>query len=313
MKRVYRNFAELIGNTPLFRPQRWLELHGSPEANFAFKLEALNPSGSVKDRAALGMILDLEERGILKPGATIIEPTSGNTGVSLAALSASRGYTAILVLPDTMTQERRDLLQSYGARLVLTPGTEGMKGAIRKAEELQAEIPGAIIPSQFTNPANPAYHERSTGPEIWEQMEEKVDVLVVGVGTGGTLTGAGRYLRAKNPALEIIAVEPAASAVLSGEAPGKHTIQGIGAGFVPDVLDAALINRIIKVSDADARRETRNLAHLEGLLVGISSGAALAACATLLQDENYRGKTIVTVLPDSGDRYLSTGLFTRVD
>ena len=191
--------------------------------------------------------------------------------------------------------------------------SEGMKGAIRKAEELQAEIPGAIIPSQFTNPANPAYHERSTGPEIWEQMEEKVDVLVVGVGTGGTLTGAGRYLRAKNPALEIVAVEPAASAVLSGEAPGKHTIQGIGAGFVPDVLDAALINRIINVSDADARRETRNLAHLEGLLVGISSGAALAACATLLQDENYRGKTIVTVLPDSGDRYLSTGLFTRVD
>ena len=309
--KIKTNITELIGDTPLYHPTRWLAHKGISNDHFAFKMESYNVSGSVKDRAALGMLLDLEERGILKEGMTIIEPTSGNTGISFAALAAARGYKAIFCLPDTMSTERRKLLAAYGGKLVLTPGAEGMKAAIAKAKELNEEIEGSVIPSQFSNPANPSYHEKTTGPEIWEQTDGKVDVLIFGIGTGGTLTGAARYIRERNPNLEVIAVEPTTSAVISGEEPGKHGIQGIGAGFIPDNLDMEQVDRVVTVTTEEAIAEGRALAHKEGILAGISSGAALAASAKVMADVAYKDKVIVTVLPDSGDRYLSTALFAE--
>jgi cysteine synthase A len=273
------------------------------------KLEYLNPAGSVKDRIAWGMIRDAEEKGILKKGATIIEPTSGNTGIGLAAVAAARGYQAIFTLPETMSVERRKLLMAYGAKLELTEGSKGMKGAIEKAEELKASIPGSVILGQFENQANPAEHYRTTGPEIWEQTEGKVDVFVSGVGTGGTVTGTGRYLKEKNPQIKIVAVEPASSPVLSGGNAGAHKIQGIGAGFVPGTLDTDIYDEVITISNEDAFEEGRRFARSEGILVGISSGAALKAGAILAARPELDGKNIVVLLPDSGDRYLSTSLF----
>lgn len=306
------NFAskieELIANTPLYYPQRWLQDQGISEAKFFVKLENFNPTGSVKDRAALGMILDLEEKGMLKEGGTIIEPTSGNTGIGLAAIAAARGYRAILALPDSMSTERRSLLKAYGAELVLTPGADGMKGAIREVQRLLEEIPGAVTLGQFVNQANPQYHEKTTGLEILRDCPE-IDVLISGVGTGGTLTGVARAVRKQKASLEVIAVEPDTSAVLSGEAAGKHGIQGIGPGFVPDTLDTKQIDKVIKVSTDEAAAATRSFVRSEGLLLGISSGAALSAGLNLLRDPLYYGKTIVTIMPDSGDRYLSTGIY----
>ncbi len=309
MADIKQSAMELIGNTPLLQLNNYSRVAGVVHATLLAKLEYLNPAGSVKDRAALNMIQDAEEKGILKPGATIIEPTSGNTGIGLAAVAAARGYKAILTLPETMSVERRTMLAAYGAELVLTDGTKGMKGAIEKAEELKANIPGAVVLGQFDNPANANAHFNTTGPEIWEQTDGKVDIFVAGVGTGGTLTGIGEYLKSKNPDIKIVAMEPADSPVLSGGAAGPHKLQGIGAGFVPAILNTDIYDEIITVENEDAFVEGRAFARSEGILVGISSGAALKAAAILAKRPENAGKNIVVLLPDSGDRYLSTPLF----
>lgn len=308
MGNIRKKLTELIGNTPL------LELSGiekryNLEATLIAKLEYFNPGGSVKDRVALSMIEDAERKGVLTPGAVIIEPTSGNTGVGLAWIGRVKGYRTLLTMPETMSKERQYLLRAMGAELVLTPGKEGMKGAIARAEELRKEIPGAVILQQFDNPANPAAHIQSTAEEIWRDTDEQVDVFVAGVGTGGTISGTGKGLKAHNPAIEIIAVEPDSSAVLSGEAPGAHKIQGIGAGFIPRTYDASVVDRVIRVTDEDAMRTSRELSETEGLLVGISAGAAAYAAMQLALQPEYRGKKIVVLLPDTGERYLSTALF----
>lgn len=310
MGKIYTKATQLIGNTPLLKVENYMEAEGITRAQVLAKLEYLNPAGSVKDRVALAMIEDAEKKGILKPGATIIEPTSGNTGIGLASVAAAKGYRAILTLPDTMSVERRTLLAAYGAELVLTPGAQGMKGAIAKAEELQREIPGGVILGQFDNPANPAAHEASTGPEIWEDTDGRVDIFVAGIGTGGTITGVGRYLKEKNPKISIVAVEPSDSAILSGGQPGPHKLQGIGAGFVPSILDTGIYDEVMSVTTEQAYHAGRLLAHREGLLAGISSGAALYAAGELAKRPENAGKTIVVLLPDSGDRYLSTPMFT---
>ena len=304
-----KSLLELIGNTPLLCAERYTKDVQGCEANILAKMEYLNPTGSAKDRAALYMILDAEEKGILKPGATIIEPTSGNTGIGLASIGVVTGYRVSLTLPETMSVERRNLLKGYGAERVLTDGSQGMKGAIAKAEELQQSIEGSVILGQFDNAANPEAHYKTTGPEIWKQADEKVDVFVATVGTGGTLSGTGRYLKEKNPGIHIIAVEPTGSPVLSGGNPGKHNIQGIGGGFIPNTLDTEIYDEIVTVIDEDAYIESRRFAGKEGILVGISSGAALKAATEIAKRPEYKGKNIVVVLPDSGDRYLSTPLF----
>lgn len=309
MIQVKESALELIGGTPMLKLNGYARRAGVTEAVILAKLEYLNPSGSVKDRTALAMIEDAEDKGILKEGATIIEPTSGNTGIGLAAVAAAKGYRSILTLPDTMSMERRTLLKAYGAELVLTAGADGMSGAIAKAKELADEIEGAVILGQFDNPANPAVHKAVTGPEIWEQTEGRVDIFVAGVGTGGTITGVGEYLKEQNPNVKIVAVEPAGSPVLSTGAPGPHKIQGIGAGFVPEVLNTAVYDEVITVTDEEAFAEGKAFAVSEGILVGISSGAALKAAARLAGRAENKGKTIVVLLPDSGDRYLSTPLF----
>ena len=310
MADIKQSALELIGKTPLLQLNSYSKKAGIKDATILAKLEYLNPAGSVKDRIALAMIEDAEAKGLLKPGATIIEPTSGNTGIGLAAVAAAKGYHAILTLPDTMSVERRNLLKAYGAEIVLTEGAKGMKGAIEKAQELQKATPGSFIPSQFENSANPAAHKKSTGPEIWEQTGGKVDYFVAGVGTGGTLTGVGEYLKEKNPNVKIIAVEPATSPVLSKGTAGVHKIQGIGAGFVPAVLNTKIYDEIIPIENEDAFAEGRAFAQSEGILVGISSGAALKAAKILAERPENKGKTIVVLLPDSGDRYLSTSLFS---
>ena len=311
MADIKQSALELIGKTPLLQLNNYSKAAGVKDATILAKLEYLNPAGSVKDRIALAMIEDAEQKGILKPGATIIEPTSGNTGIGIASVAAAKGYKAVLTLPETMSVERRNLLKAYGAELVLTDGTKGMKGAIAKAEELQQSTPGSIILGQFVNPANPAIHKKTTGPEIWDQTDGKVDIFVAGVGTGGTLTGVGEYLKSKNPNVKVVAVEPATSPVLSKGTPGSHKIQGIGAGFVPDVLNTKIYDEIIPIENEDAFEEGRAFAHSEGILVGISSGAALKAASILAKRPENKGKTIVVLLPDSGDRYLSTALFTE--
>jgi cysteine synthase A len=311
MSEIKESALELIGGTPILKLNRYSEKAGVKNATILAKLEYLNPAGSVKDRIALAMIEDAEKSGKLKPGATIIEPTSGNTGIGLAAVAAAKGYKAILTLPDTMSVERRNLLKAYGAELVLTEGAKGMKGAIAKAEELQKEIEGSVILGQFVNPANPAVHKATTGPEIWKQTDGKVDIFVAGVGTGGTITGVGEYLKEQNPNVKVVAVEPATSPVLSKGTPGAHKIQGIGAGFVPDVLNTKVYDEIITVENEDAFAEGKAFALAEGILVGISSGAALKAAAVLAERPENAGKTIVALLPDSGDRYLSTPLFSN--
>lgn len=310
MSKISESALELIGGTPLLKLNRYSAKIGVTDTTILAKLEYLNPAGSVKDRIALAMIQDAEQKGILKPGATIIEPTSGNTGIGLAAVAAAKGYRAILTLPDTMSVERRNLLKAYGAELVLTEGAKGMKGAIAKASELKEEIPGSVILGQFVNPANPAVHKATTGPEIWEQTDGLVDIFVAGVGTGGTITGVGEYLKEQNPNVKIVAVEPAGSPVLSTGTPGAHKIQGIGAGFVPEVLNTKVYDEIITIENEDAFAEGRRFAVSEGILVGISSGAALKAAGILANRPENKGKTIVTLLPDSGDRYLSTPLFS---
>ena len=311
MSQIKESALELIGGTPILKASRYAKKAGAENATILAKLEYLNPAGSVKDRIALAMIEDAEKSGVLKEGATIIEPTSGNTGIGLAAVAAAKGYRAILTLPDTMSVERRNLLKAYGAELVLTEGAKGMKGAIAKAEELKNEIEGAVILGQFVNPANPAAHKATTGPEIWEQTDGKVDIFVAGVGTGGTITGVGEYLKEKNPKVKIVAVEPAGSPILSKGTPGAHKIQGIGAGFVPDVLNTTVYDEIITIENTDAFAEGKSFAVSEGVLVGISSGAALKAATILAQRPENAGKTIVALLPDSGDRYLSTPLFNN--
>ena len=311
MSQIKESALELIGGTPILKLNRYAAKAGVTDATILAKLEYLNPAGSVKDRIALAMIEDAEKSGVLKPGATIIEPTSGNTGIGLAAVAAAKGYHAILTLPETMSVERRNLLKAYGAELVLTDGSKGMKGAIAKAEELKNEIEGAVILGQFVNPANPAAHEATTGPEIWEQTDGNVDIFVAGVGTGGTVTGVGAYLKSKNPNVKIVAVEPATSPVLSKGTPGAHKIQGIGAGFVPDVLDTKIYDEVITIENEDAFAEGKKFAVSEGILVGISSGAALKAATILANRPENKGKTIVALLPDSGDRYLSTPLFAE--
>ena len=311
MGKITESALELVGKTPLLRASRYAKNVGAEQADVLVKLEYLNPAGSVKDRIALAMIEDAEKNGILKPGATIIEPTSGNTGIGLAAVAAAKGYKAILTLPETMSVERRNLLKAYGAELVLTEGAKGMKGAIAKAEELRDSIPGAVILGQFVNKANPAAHKATTGPEIWNQTDGKVDIFVAGVGTGGTITGVGEYLKSQNPDVKIVAVEPASSPVLSTGTAGSHKIQGIGAGFVPEVLNTNVYDEIITIENEDAFDEGRRFAVSEGILVGISSGAALKAAAILAARPENKGKTIVALLPDSGDRYLSTQLFNR--
>ena len=307
-KKVYKNVAELIGNTPLMEITG-LEKELQLEATVLVKLEYLNPTGSVKDRAAKNMIADAEQRGVLKPGATIIEPTSGNTGIGLAALAASKGYSLILTMPETMSVERRNILKAYGAKIVLTEGAKGMAGAIAKAEELAKEIPDSFLTGQFDNPANPKAHILTTGPEIWEDTDGEVDILVASVGTGGTITGTGEYLKSKNPDIKVVAVEPSDSPVLSGGKPGPHGIQGIGAGFVPVVLNTEIYDEIIPVETRIAFDTAKLLAHKEGIQVGISSGAALYAAIETAKKEENKGKTIVVILPDSGDRYYSTPLF----
>jgi len=311
MSGIKESALELIGGTPILRLNRYSKKAGVEGVTLLAKLEYLNPAGSVKDRIALAMIEDAEEKGKLKPGATIIEPTSGNTGIGLAAVAAAKGYKAILTLPDTMSVERRNLLKAYGAELVLTEGAKGMKGAIAKAEELHKEIQGSIILDQFVNPANPAVHKATTGPEIWEQTDGKVDIFVAGVGTGGTVTGVGEYLKEQNPNVKVVAVEPATSPVLSKGTPGAHKIQGIGAGFVPDVLNTKVYDEVIPVENEDAFAEGKAFALAEGILVGISSGAALKAALVLAARPENAGKNIVVLLPDSGDRYLSTPLYSN--
>lgn len=309
MGNIKNSVTELIGNTPLLKISRYAEYAGVSDATILAKLEYLNPAGSAKDRVALSMIEDAEKKGILKPGATIIEPTSGNTGIGLAAVATAKGYKAILTLPDTMSVERRTLLAAYGAELVLTEGAKGMEGAIAKAEELKSEIDGAVILGQFVNPANPAAHKATTGPEIWEQTDGKVDIFVAGVGTGGTISGVGEYLKEKNSKIKIIAVEPATSPVLSKGEAGSHKIQGIGAGFVPKTLNTEIYDEVITIENEDAFTEGRAFAKTEAILVGISSGAALKAASILAKRPENKGKNIVVLLPDSGDRYLSTSLF----
>ena len=311
MAKYVNSTIELVGNTPLLKADRYAAAAGASDANIFAKLELFNPAGSVKDRIALNMIADAEEKGILKPGATIIEPTSGNTGIGIAAVAAVKGYHAILTLPDTMSVERRNLLKAYGAELVLTEGAKGMKGAIAKAEELKESIPGSVILGQFDNKANAEAHFKTTGPEIFEQTEGKVDYFIAGVGTGGTITGVGQYLKSKNPNVKIIAVEPANSPVLSKGTAGPHNIQGIGAGFVPAVLDTKIYDEVITIENEDAFEEGRRFGHTEGALVGISSGAALKAATIIAAREEAKGKNIVALLPDSGDRYLSTALFAE--
>ena len=308
MGNIYTSLEQLIGRTPLLELIR-LERAEGLEARILAKLEYFNPAGSAKDRVARAMLDDAEARGLLKPGSVIIEPTSGNTGIGLASVAAARGYRVIIVMPETMSVERRQLMGAYGAQLVLTEGAKGMAGAIAKAEELSREMPDSFIPGQFVNPANPAAHRTSTGPEIWADTDGQVDIFVAGVGTGGTITGVGEYLKGKNPEVRVVAVEPANSPVLSGGASGKHGIQGIGAGFVPQALNISIYDEIITVEDEDAFALGRNMGKLEGVLVGISSGAALWAAVQLAKRAENKGKTIVTLLPDAGDRYLSTAMF----
>mgnify|MGYP000768722873 FL=1 len=310
MGKIYKSAADLIGNTPLVEVGHIEEKFGL-KARILVKLEYFNATGSVKDRVAKAMIEDAEGKGILKPGATIIEPTSGNTGIGLAAIATAKGYRTIIVLPETMSVERRNIIKAYGAEIVLTPGYKGMTGAIAKAEELKKEIEGSMIAGQFVNPANPEAHRRTTGPEIWNDTDGEVDAFVAGVGTGGTITGVGEYLKSKNDKIEIIAVEPATSPVLSQGKPGPHKIQGIGAGFVPEILNTKIYDSVVPVENDDAFEEGRAFARAEGVLVGISSGAALKAADILAKRPENKGKTIVALLPDSGDRYLSTALFAE--
>lgn len=307
---VFEQMTDLIGSTPLLKLNHYGKNHAL-EATLLAKLEYFNPAGSVKDRIAKSMIDDAEERGLLKPGSVIIEPTSGNTGIGLASVGAARGYRVILTMPETMSVERRNLMRAYGAELVLTDGTKGMKGAIAKAQELATETPDSFLPSQFTNAANPRVHRETTGPEIWRDTDGKVDLFVAGVGTGGTISGVGEYLKSKNPNVKIVAVEPAASPVLSKGTSGPHKIQGIGAGFIPDTLNTEIYDEIIPVENEDAFETGRAIARSEGLLVGISSGAAVFAAAQLAKRPENRGKTIVVLLPDTGERYLSTPMFSE--
>ncbi|MGI5990109.1 MAG: cysteine synthase A [Lachnospiraceae bacterium] len=308
MAKIYNSAAELIGKTPLVRLAHIEKEYGT-KARILAKLEYFNPSGSAKDRIALEMIEDAERRGVIKPGATIIEPTSGNTGIGLASIAAAKGYKAVIVMPDTMSVERRNIIKAYGAEIVLTDGAKGMKGAIARAEELQKETPNSFIPSQFTNPANPAAHEKTTGPEIWEDTDGKVDAFVSGIGTGGTITGTGRYLKKMNPKIQILAVEPATSPVLTKGTAGPHKIQGIGAGFVPETLDTKIYDEVFDIENEDSFTVAKDVAKHEGILVGISSGAALKAGIEWAKRPENEGKTVVVFLPDSGDRYYSTALF----
>ncbi|MHB1314017.1 MAG: cysteine synthase A [Christensenellales bacterium] len=310
MSKIYKNLTELIGKTPLLELSGYKKKHNL-KASIIGKLEYFNPAGSVKDRVAKAMVDDAEAKGLLKPGSVIIEPTSGNTGIGLASVAASRGYRIILTMPETMSTERRNLLKAYGAELVLTEGAKGMKGAIERADELAREIPHAFIPGQFTNPANPAVHFKTTGPEIWEDTDGEVDLFVAGVGTGGTITGAGEYLKSKNPAIKIVAVEPDDSPMLSEGRAGSHKIQGIGAGFVPEVLNVKIYDDIIRVKNEDAFQTSRELSGADGLLVGISAGAAVWAAAVLAKRPENKGKMIVVILPDAGERYLSTPMFIK--
>ena len=307
--RIYKSITELVGHTPLLELTNY-ERENQIEATLLAKLEAFNPAGSAKDRIAKAMLDDAEQRGFLKPGATIIEPTSGNTGIGLAAVAVARGYRLILTMPETMSVERRNLLKAYGAQIVLTDGAKGMRGAIEKAEELHRDTPGSFIPGQFENPANPAVHKATTGPEIWTDTDGAVDIFVAGVGTGGTITGVGQYLKEQNPAIQVVAVEPADSPVLSGGDAGPHQLQGIGAGFVPDTLDPSVYDEIITVSTEEAFAAGNALAKREGILVGISSGAALHAAAQVAKRPGNKGKTVVVLLPDTGERYLSTPMFS---
>lgn len=311
MSEIKESALELIGGTPILKISKYAKKKEITEVSLLAKLEYLNPAGSVKDRIALAMIEDAEKKGILKPGATIIEPTSGNTGIGLAAVATAKGYRAILTLPETMSIERRNILKAYGAELVLTEGIKGMKGAIAKADELNKEIKDSVILGQFVNPANPEIHKKTTGPEIWNQTDGKVDIFVAGVGTGGTITGVGEYLKEKNPDVKIVAVEPASSSVLSNGKPGAHKIQGIGAGFVPEVLNTEIYDEVITIGNEEAFEEGRAIAVSEGILVGISSGAALKAAEIIAKRPENKGKNIVVLLPDSGDRYLSTALFNN--
>lgn len=309
MAKVYESASELVGKTPLLKLNKYQESVGVKDASILAKLEYLNPAGSVKDRVALQMIEDLEESGQIKPGATLIEPTSGNTGIGIAAVAASKGYKVVITIPETMSIERRNIIKAYGAEIVLTDGAKGMKGAIAKAEELKEATPGSVILGQFVNPSNPKVHRLTTGPEIWEDTDGKVDIFVAGVGTGGTVTGVGEYLKSKNPNVKIVAVEPKDSPVLSEGKAGAHKIQGIGAGFVPDVLNTEIYDEIIPVSNEDSFETGKAIAKTEGVLVGISSGAALFVAKELAKRPENKGKTIVALLPDSGDRYYSTALF----
>ena len=308
MAAIYKGTLGLIGNTPLVEPMN-LEKELGLEATILVKLEYLNPAGSVKDRVAKAMIEDAEEKGILKEGSVIIEPTSGNTGIGLASIAAAKGYRAILTMPETMSVERRNILKAYGAEIVLTEGTKGMKGAIAKAEELAKEIPNSFIPGQFVNPANSKAHRETTGPEIWKDTDGNIDIFIAGVGTGGTLTGVGEYLKSQKPDVKVVALEPAASPVLSEGKGGPHKIQGIGAGFVPGVMDLSIVDEIIRIQNDDAFDTSRKIAKTDGVLVGISAGAALYAATELAKRPEYEGKTIVVLFPDTGERYLSTSLF----